>query len=325
MPRPPGLIQPIETLLRLDRPLLRGVEIYDWCARHGIEPTASIVNAMLMSGGILAPVTTIYDCTGADQTYTVPWGIYWLKVELWGAAGAGITAFGVACYGGAGGYTTGLLSVTPGEVLTIIVGLGGPLPTRLAQTALYGGGGPGANGTSGAQGYNSCGGGRTAIRRASGTEVATAGGGGGGQPFNSGSQSGWGGAGGGLAGAVGLDRNTNGYSARLGGAGTQTAGGAAGTGTSNATAGSQYQGGTGHRDGVDGGAGGGGGLFGGGGGGGAGGGGSGYIGGLINATTTVGTNYTPPGTTSSNYAIGIGVGGLDADAGNGRIVITTVP
>ncbi len=70
--------------------------------------------------------------------------------------------------GGAGAMVQGVLSVTAGETLTIIVGEGGGMLRR----ATYGGGGAEAN-------NNSSGGGRSAIRRG-GVDLVTAGAGGGG-------------------------------------------------------------------------------------------------------------------------------------------------
>jgi len=299
-PRGPGLIRPVETLLRLDRPLLRGVEIYDWCTRHGIEATASIVNTMLMAGSVLPPITTVFDYTGALQTLTVPWGYHRALMRLWGAGGHGSTLNGTSVGGGAG-YVMGILDVVPGSVLSVLVGGCG----LTAGQAAYGGGGPALSGATGHGG----GGGRSALI-VGGVEVATAPGGGGG-----GNNGAAGGAGGGLVGSAGATGGNYGP----GQGGTQTAGGALGAGC-NGSAGALHQGGSG---GTAGGLGGGGGHYGGGGGDG-GGGGSAYIGGLTQATTLGGTGAVPGGTTDPYYATGIGVGSASGsvNGGHGRVVIT---
>jgi LruC domain-containing protein len=53
--------------------------------------------------------------TGAPLSFTVPAGVTQLEVKMWGSGGGGT-------YGGAGGYTAGLVPVTPGEVLGLEVG-----------------------------------------------------------------------------------------------------------------------------------------------------------------------------------------------------------
>lgn len=301
---PPGLLRPDLTLLTLDRPLWRpGFDIYDFLVRHGIEPTASIVNMMLMAGGVIAPMPVIYDFTGVDQAYVVPWGVYRVLGKLWGAAG-GCATTSTSALSAAGGYTVGEIAVTPGETLTIIAPEGGH-PGGSVET--YGGGGPGGTSTA----YGASGGGRAAIRRGS-TELAAAGGGGA-QGYQAGAEVA--GAGGGLTGVPG----TGTYA---GGAGTQTAGGAATAGNTTSGPGTAFHGGPGTTTNNSGGLGGGGGFYGGGGGQRAAGGGSGYIGGMTNATTTAGSGGTPPATTDPHYATGIAVGAAAGQSGGpGRVVI----
>ena len=146
--------------------------------------------------------------TGADQSFVVPAGVTSITAKLWGAGGgAGAADNGP---GGAGGFTTGTITVTPGETLTILTGEGGKINNR-------GGGG---------------GGGRSAIRRTS-TELLTAGAGGAATRGNH--LSPHGGPGGGLSGTNGIGGGGT------GGAGTQTAGGSSPTAGRE---GSQFQGGT---------------------------------------------------------------------------------
>jgi len=227
--------------------------------------------------------------TGANQSYTVPAGIYSIYVQMSGAGGGPGSSGGT---GGRGGLTYGYLAVTPGQVLTLLIGQGGSTSTG-GGTVGGGGNGSTANSYTGGQG-----GGRTAII-ISGADYVVAGGGGGAGSGN-GSQTN-GGDGGGLTGGTGAN-----------------AGGTAGTG------GTQTNGGTGFNAGTNGvggngngnqtgGGGGGGGYYGGGGASGgnaigkssAGGGGSGFIANLTSGTTIQG-------------------GGV-ASGANGYIVIQTGP
>ena len=96
-----------------------------------------------------------YSYVGSNQTFTVPAGVTTISVAMWGAGGGGN-----ASRGGAGAYINGTLSVTPGQLLTLVVGQGG-LPGQSGGTVtMYGGGGnvPNNNTNCGA------GGGRSAIQ-----------------------------------------------------------------------------------------------------------------------------------------------------------------
>lgn len=248
----------------------------------------------------------VFSYTGSVQTFTVPACKTQVFVEAWGAQGGNATNGGT---GGLGGYVSGTLAVTPGQVLQIYVG---------GTNGYNGGGQPGLNGnsTSGvvAPGSGGVGGGASDVRVGSGLNdrVIVAGGGGGGghvgvwnscQPGGTG---GAGGVGGGTAGGDGSSTacNCTGGGGKGGQAGTQAAGGAGGTynglgcGSSSITlntggAGAFGQGGNGssqfdNRNGAGSGGGGGGGWYGGGAGangnnttaGGGGGGGSNYVGGV---------------------------------------------
>ena len=229
--------------------------------------------------------------TGANQSYTVPAGIYSIYVQMSGAGGGPGSSGGGT--GGKGGLTYGYLAVTPGQVLTLLVGQGG-IASSSATT--FGGGGSGGvvSTYTGGQG-----GGRTAII-ISGADYVVAGGGGGAGSASPGAVNG--GDGGGLTGGNGT---ASGGSAGTGG--TQTNGG---TGFNAGTSGI---GGNGGASLATGGGGGGGGYYGGGGanGGnatsksGSGGGGSGFIANLTSGTTIQG-------------------GGV-ASGANGYIVIQTGP
>lgn len=86
-----------------------------------VSDNIGLANATLNiwnANGADPTVSTIYDYTGSDQTYTVPAGVTSIKVKMWGAGGGGGTpggwVYGYA--GGGGGYTEETLSVTPGQV-----------------------------------------------------------------------------------------------------------------------------------------------------------------------------------------------------------------
>lgn len=265
----------------------------------GLELSSSANNVYLtvegwkfdFEGGILTPIgrtLQTFNATGADQTFVVPAGVTRIFVKMWGAGGGNGRAGGwsYGADGGGGGHTRGLVSVTPGESLTVRVGVGG-------RTVTFGssfGGGGGATVNADMQ-YGGQGGGGTYLFRST-TPLLIAGGGGGG-----GSARAWtgnvGGAGGGLTGQRG-EAPYGGRSNYAGGGGTQTAGG-----VSLGTAGSLYQGGTPNLNNYGGG--GGGGYYGGGGGSyvedstmAGGGGGSGFIGGGVILGDTYAGAYRVP-------------------------------
>jgi hypothetical protein len=266
--------------------------------------------------------TVQFAYTGADQSFTVPAGVYSIQVDLYGAAG-GNGSWGGWNYGwsgGPGGYTHGTIAVTPGQVLTVMVGQGGAGGATSNATFSYGGGGRNCNGSD-CQ-YAAKGGGRSAIRSGS-TELLTAGGGGGGGSCVSigNSYRMNGGAGGGLFG----NNSINEYSGQVAIGGSQTAGGTGMPGNvRTGTNGSQFTGGTpGGAESYGGG--GGGGWYGGGGGNyysnamGGGAGGSGYISGpgVTNAWTQTGGGAQPEGGSA-----GIGHGNWPYFGRNGWVIIS---
>jgi uncharacterized repeat protein (TIGR02543 family) len=283
-------------------------------------------------------VTTVatFNYTGTDQSWTAPTGVTSATFYLIGAGGGG----GIQA-GGGGGYATGTYSsLTSGQVLTIIVGQGGGgvasatrpgvsgYPGQYTPTT-YGGGGRGGSYGGATANWFASGGGRSAIRLANATEIATAAGGGGGAY----GQCGFGGGG-----TSGLPSTASGNS---GTGGTQTAGGTGGISNNGypGTVGAAFQGG----DSRDEGGGGGGGYFGGGGGGdNAGGpGGSSYIALLSNALTTSGgncgaaalttglvyvvsynANTATSGSAPSNSTVSVGGGTLTLASNTGNLAKT---
>lgn len=71
-------------------------------------------------GSFVAPAPT--DANGATTTWTVPAGVTSICFDVLGGAGGGYSA---ANAGGAGARVTGVLPVSPGDQLTLVVGSGG--------------------------------------------------------------------------------------------------------------------------------------------------------------------------------------------------------
>ena len=82
-----------------------------------------------MSSARFGPASITLLTSGAGATYTVPAGIYRLRVRVQGPGGggggcAGTTA-GVSAGGGSGGYAEKVISTTPGATFTYTIGVGG--------------------------------------------------------------------------------------------------------------------------------------------------------------------------------------------------------
>ncbi len=224
-----------------------------------------------LTDGILTPLNKTkitYTYTGANQTFTVPAGVNWIFVKLWGAGGGAgrIGGWIFGADGGGGGHTKGLFPVTPGSTIILVIGRGGTAVNGTTQS--YGGGGTNGSAT-GEQTYCGHGGGYcgvfvNSVSQANALAIAGGGGGGGSSRIFTGNI---GGAGGGLIG----QRGGSPYEGKFisaGNPGRQDGGGSGGstTGTTTApgSAGSALQGGAGASSSFGGG--GGGGYFGGGGG-----------------------------------------------------------
>ncbi len=242
-----------------------------------------IISSFCSSHYIKGQCVEIFSYTANSQTWVVPLGVTNIQIECWGAQGGDSESCisggpNPQVDGGLGGYSKGLYTVTPGDVLYIYVG-GKPASGDLGSNNDAGGFNGGGNGGE----YSGAGGGASDVR-VGGTDysdrIIVAGGGGGG---NTGCPNqGTGGPGGGLTGGNGIQ--LGGYSPGLGG--TQTAGGAPGGG-----GGLSGNLGTGGHYGISGNliAGGGGGYYGGGSAfASGGGGGSSYLGGMTSGTTTSG-------------------------------------
>ncbi|HEV3320730.1 MAG TPA: collagen-like protein [Solirubrobacteraceae bacterium] len=200
-----------------------------------------------------------YSTPGA-HTFTVPANVDQITVSASGAGGGMGGRDGVEpCTPGKGGNLEATFSVTPGSMLSIVVGgAGGETATFAGGQGGVGGGGAGGTGTGGFGGGG--GGGASTVANASGAPLLIAGGGGGCGVFQIGAE---GGGNDGVAGG-------NGAAAHGGAAGGQTNGGAGGASANGSDpAGGNGQGGQGGAGvAAQNGGGGGGGFFGGGGGGG---------------------------------------------------------
>ena len=131
----------------------------------GITNNSTLVFQTLSTTANSGYILSNFANTGSDQSYTVPAGITTLKISMWGAGGGSGGGGGA---GGAGAYVQGYLTVTPGQVLTMIVGTGGGYFGGFTSVG-YGGGG--ANPYTAPAGS---GGGRSAIRITASSNLTSA-------------------------------------------------------------------------------------------------------------------------------------------------------
>ena len=120
--------------------------------------------------------TSTFNYTGAVQTYTVPAGFTAITVDVQGAKGGGVNGYSTyQSQGGAGGRVQATITVTPGHVLSILVGGMG------SNTGAGGYGGGGSNTVWTASWPGAGGGGYSSITdNTTSTLLLVAGGGGGG-------------------------------------------------------------------------------------------------------------------------------------------------
>ncbi|MGL5150390.1 MAG: glycine-rich protein [Clostridium sp.] len=279
--------------------------------------------------------------TGSASLFTIPNSVTEIKFKVWGAAGGPRTAFNSQA--GCGGYVSGTIDTTPGQVLSLIVGQGGSYYGTIPS---FGGGG--AGGSSGIY-PGAAGGGRSGVSFLGQNEFLIAGGGGG-AAVGSITSVNNGGNGGGLSGYDAIIV-TGGSTTTIARGGSQSAGGVGGSSTvSGAISGSPgtfLNGGKGGNEvtlNAGGGGGGGGGYFGGGGGIGAfdaadttceqaGAGGSSYVDSTIVRNfnilstpmlTTQGI-VNPPNTSDPSYISGIGVANSNTTRGGNGLIVMNLP
>ena len=168
---------------------------------------------------IKSPVKQIFSYTGSVATFTVPINITSIDCKVWGAGGGGGTPndWGQGSDGGSGGFASGTISVTSGQVLNIVVGSGG---VNNSTSRVFGGGGAQSPGPSSSL-RGGGGGGYSGIFRSSVSQtdaLVIAGGGGGGGESRTAGQGVAGGAGGGTTAADGVSTydNKTGYRGRGG-------------------------------------------------------------------------------------------------------------
>ena len=94
-------------------------------------------SALVLQSSVATSNVTSFLYTGADQSFTVPAGVTSITVSLWGAGGGYNGYYGGGA--GAGAYIKGILTVTPGQILSVISGAGGQILTANG----YGGAGIG--------------------------------------------------------------------------------------------------------------------------------------------------------------------------------------
>lgn len=252
--------------------------------------------------------TTSFSYQGVvTQMWTVPLGCSVIQLKTWGGAGGG----GNTGTGGNGGFTCSTITVTAGDIIGMLVAKGGYNATNLSAFA---GGGrcPYYSGT----GNSGGGGGATIVYINSPSNIVAISGGGGGGCYNGVS----GGAAGPEIGAIGA---LGGGSTSAGG-GSQVAGGVGGVGSGGAGfSGAFLSGGDANSwNSVNrSGGGGGSGKYGGGGGGMVGGGASGTGGGGGSSWAKYGYIIRGYNSGDADWLGGIGVGGVSAAGGDGRVVI----
>jgi hypothetical protein len=128
-----------------------------------VEVVYDGTNFQLVSAGVSNTNTPSRDYLifTSTQSWTVPPGVYRVLVELWGGGGGGGATNSAQVFpahgGGGGGYALGWISVTPGAVMTVSVGVGGN-PTILGGGQATAGGtssvGPSISATGGGAGAN---------------------------------------------------------------------------------------------------------------------------------------------------------------------------
>lgn len=128
--------------------------------------------------------------TPGISSFTVPSGVYQIFAKAWGGGGAGGESFNCnanhAGAGAGGSFASGFMNVTPGEVLTVVVGGGGTSTGPAGSYTVYSGG-IGLSTTSGGSGGSGVGsgGGASGLFRVTASTVGllVAGGGGAGGNF----------------------------------------------------------------------------------------------------------------------------------------------
>ena len=80
-----------------------------------------LIGLFLTLQSVAQIVTTTFNYTGSLQTFTVPSGITTINIDARGAQGGSVT-IACAATGGIGARMVVDIEITPGEVITILVG-----------------------------------------------------------------------------------------------------------------------------------------------------------------------------------------------------------
>jgi len=193
---------------------------------QGLLMSIFFANFMIVKSQTAASQTFNFTSNGAVQTFTVPFGVSSITIEVWGAGGggAGAATTNGRAGGGGGAYSRTTLATTSGTNYSLVVGQGGvgtsnpggaggnssfyTAPSTIHALAAGGGGGNGNTGGAGGTVAASTGTTRFA-GGAGGTGITTGSGGGGGGSAGAGGAGGAGGNGsagtgaGGTGGAAG--------------------------------------------------------------------------------------------------------------------------
>jgi Glycine rich protein/MAM domain, meprin/A5/mu/Ig-like domain CHU_C associated len=147
--------------------------------------SASSTYYVASTSGSASSGSATFTYTGSAQNWTVPAGVTQIDIAVWGAEGGGsaLSGNGSSGQGGKGGFSSGTLNVTPGEVLSIYVGGHGSSSTSGVAAGGFNGGGSGYASSSGEPGNG--GGGASDVRQGgnalSNRRIVAGGGGGGGE------------------------------------------------------------------------------------------------------------------------------------------------
>ena len=127
---------------------------------------------MFFFGNTMNGQTTVTTTGTGSGTWTVPCDVSSISVQVWGPGGKGGNVSGKSTYGGGGGsgaYSTSTLSVTPGQVISFVVGAGNSTSNTTFLTLTAGYGTSGGSNTGGAGTGGSASGGTTNSSGGSGT------------------------------------------------------------------------------------------------------------------------------------------------------------
>jgi hypothetical protein len=135
---------------------------------------AGIMQAIAANNPVVVTGSASFAYTGADQTWSVPTGVYRITVTIKGASGGNVSS----ATGGTGASITTTIPVVPGDTLRLVVGAKGGDGSNQGTTNVtcpYGGGGYGGRGGGNNTVYSgAAGGGYSGIFKLNNISVANA-------------------------------------------------------------------------------------------------------------------------------------------------------